>query len=47
MGFSEQKEHWLSLWSDMEKCSIVLALHEADLETTKLMEASVLGLSPR
>lgn len=34
MGFSEDK----SLGEDMEKYPIILALHEADLEASKLLE---------
>jgi hypothetical protein len=39
MGFSEAKENWNSLDKAMEKYPIVLAIHEADLEATKILEA--------
>lgn len=38
MGFSEAKEHWNMVGSSMEKCPLVLALHEADLEASHLLE---------
>ena len=38
MGFSEPKENWNTLGVAMEKYPIILALHEADLEATKLLE---------
>ena len=38
MSFSEPKENWNSLGAAMEKYPIILALHEADLEATKLLE---------
>ena len=38
MGFSEPKENYNSLGQAMEKYPIVLALHEADLEATKILE---------
>lgn len=38
MGFSEPKENRNSLGTAMEKYPIILALHEADLEATKLLE---------
>ena len=38
MGFSEAKENWNALGSAMEKYPIVLALHEADLEASKILE---------
>lgn len=41
MGFSEAKENWNMLGSAMEKYPIVLAIHEADLEASKLLEVNV------
>lgn len=38
MGFTEEKSQYGSLDKAMEKYPIVLALHEADLEASKLME---------
>lgn len=38
MGFTEPKELWGTLGQAMRKCPLVLALHEADLEATYLME---------
>ncbi len=38
MGFSEDKAQYKALGEAMEKYPIVLALHEADLEASKLME---------
>lgn len=38
MGFSEAKENWNMLGSAMEKYPIVLAIHEADLEASKILE---------
>lgn len=38
MGFSEEKAMYSALGEAMEKYPIVLALHEADLEASKLME---------
>ena len=38
MGFSEPKENYNSLGQAMEKYPIILALHEADLEATKILE---------
>lgn len=38
MGFSEEKSSYKSLGEAMERYPIVLALHEADLEASKLME---------
>ena len=40
MGFSEAKENWNILGSAMEKYPIVLAVHEADLEASKILEAN-------
>ena len=40
MGFSEAKENWNSLGSAMEKYPIVLAIHEADLEASKILEVN-------
>ena len=38
MGFSEAKENWNTLGQAMEKYPIVLAIHEADLEASKILE---------
>ena len=38
MGFSEAKENWNTLGNAMEKYPIILAIHEADLEATKILE---------
>ena len=38
MGFSEEKAQYKTLGEAMEKYPIVLALHEADLEASKLLE---------
>ena len=38
MGFSEEKSQYKALGEAMEKFPIVLALHEADLEASKLLE---------
>ena len=38
MGFSEPKEEYNSVGKSMETCPLVLALHEADMEATYLME---------
>ena len=38
MGFSEEKAQYKALGEAMEKYPIVLALHEADLEASKLLE---------
>ncbi len=38
MGFSEEKAQYKALGEAMEKFPIVLALHEADLEASKLFE---------
>ena len=38
MGFSEEKAMYKSLGEAMEKYPIVLALHEADLEASKILE---------
>lgn len=40
MGFSEEKSQYKALGEAMEKYPIVLALHEADLEASKLLEDS-------
>ncbi len=39
MGFSEAKENYAAVGQAMEKYPVVLALHEADLEATKILEA--------
>ena len=38
MGFSEEKAQWKAMGDSMEKYPIVLALHEADLEASKILE---------
>ena len=38
MGFSKPKENYNSLGQAMEKYPIILALHEADLEATNILE---------
>ena len=38
MGFSEAKENYNALGAAMEKYPIVLAIHEADLEASKILE---------
>ncbi len=38
MGFSEAKENYNAIGQAMEQYPIVLALHEADLEATKILE---------
>ncbi len=38
MGFSEAKENYNALGSAMEKYPLVLAIHEADLEASKILE---------
>ena len=40
MGFSEPKENWNSLGAAMEKYPAVLAIHEADLEASKILEVN-------
>ena len=40
MGFSEAKENYNAVGQAMEKYPVVLALHEADLEATKILEAN-------
>lgn len=39
MGFSEPSENWKALGMAMEKYPICLAIHEADLEASKILEA--------
>ena len=39
MGFSEPKENWGTLGIAIEKYPFILALHEADMEATYLMES--------
>ena len=39
MGFSEEKANYTALGQAMEKYPIVLAIHEADLEASKILEA--------
>lgn len=41
MGFSEPKENYNALGKAMEYYPIVVALHEADLEATYLLESGV------
>ena len=38
MGFSEAKENYNAVGQAMEKYPVVLALYEADLEATKILE---------
>ena len=38
MGFSEEKAQYKTLGEAMEKWPVILALHEADLEASKLLE---------
>ena len=40
MGFSEPKENYNAVGQAMEKYPVVLALHEADLESTKILEVN-------
>lgn len=40
MGFSEEKANYNALGSAMEKYPIVLAVHEADLEASKILEVN-------
>lgn len=40
MGYTEPKEHYIHLGQAMEKYPIILALHEADLEASSIMEVS-------
>lgn len=40
MGFSEPKENWGTLGTAIEKYPFILALHEADMEATYLLESS-------
>ena len=39
MGFSEPKENWSYVGNAMEKYPLVLALHQADMEATHLIES--------
>lgn len=39
MGFTEPKDNYASVGAAMEKYPLVLALHQADLEASKIMEA--------
>ena len=41
MGFSEEKSNYNAMSAAMEKYPIVLAVHEADLEATKLLENNI------
>lgn len=38
MGFADNKDNWGYIGTSMEKYPLVLALHEADLEASKLLE---------
>ena len=38
MGFSEPKENWNTLGAAIQKYPLILAIHEADLEATYLLE---------
>lgn len=40
MGFSEAKENWNTLGQAMEKYPVILAIHEADLEASKILEVN-------
>ena len=40
MGFSEPSENWNAMGAAMEEYPLVLALHEADLEATKILEVN-------
>ena len=40
MGFSEPKENYNAVGQAMEKYPVVLALHEADLEASKILEVN-------
>ncbi len=40
MGFTEEKSQYKALGDAMEKFPIVLALHEADLEASKILEST-------
>lgn len=41
MGFSEPKEAWNALGVAMDKYPIILAVYEADLEATKILESGI------
>jgi len=41
MGFSVEKENYKALGEAMEKYPIILALHEADLEASKILEVDM------
>lgn len=41
MGFSEEKSQYSAIGSAMEKYPLVLALHEADLEASKILELNM------
>ena len=43
MGFSEPKENWGYLGKAMDKYPLVLALHQADMEATHLIESDQNG----
>ena len=43
MGYTEPKENWNTLSTAMEKYPIILALHEADLEATHIMEKDLVA----
>lgn len=41
MGFSEEKANYTAIGQAMEKYPIVPAIHEADLEASKILEATL------
>ena len=43
MGYTEPKENWNTLSAAMEKYPIILALHEADLEATHILEKDLVA----
>ena len=43
MGYTEPKENWNTLSAAMEKYPVILALHEADLEATHILEKDLVG----
>ena len=43
MGYTEPKENWNTLSTAMEKYPVILALHEADLEATHILEKDLIA----
>ena len=43
MGYTEPKENWNTLSAAMEKYPAILALHEADLEATHILEKDLVA----